>query len=69
MNGQEGSGEMAQYLRALDIRSEDRGSIPAPTWQLITDYNPSSRRSGTLFWPPMSTGYNTGINADITLHT
>jgi hypothetical protein len=23
MNGQEGSGEMAQYLRALDIRSED----------------------------------------------
>ena len=36
--------EMAEWLKALTIFSEDPGSIfPAPTWQLITVCNSNSR--------------------------
>jgi hypothetical protein len=40
-----GTGEMAQWLRALAALPEDPGSIPATTWQLLAAYNSSSRLS------------------------
>lgn len=39
------------WLRA-HVLAEDQGSIPSPTWQLITTRDCSSRGSKNLFWLP-----------------
>jgi hypothetical protein len=41
--------ELAQQLRAMAALAEDQ--FPAPTWQLTTICNSSSRQSGIVFWP------------------
>ena len=48
-----GTGEMAQYLRALTTFEEDQCLVPSThSGQLITTFYSSSRGSNTLFWPP-----------------
>jgi hypothetical protein len=45
---------VAQWLRALAAVLEAQVLFPAPTRQLTTLCNFSSRGSNTLFWPPLS---------------
>jgi hypothetical protein len=40
------AGEMAQQLRGSKL------PFPAPTWQVTTVCNSSSKKSSALFWPP-----------------
>lgn len=45
-----GAGEMVQHLRTQDAHTEDPIQFPAPTCELTTVCNFSSREPGAIFW-------------------
>ena len=48
-----GAGDTVQWLKALAVFIQDRGSVPnVYTWQLTTAYSSSSRGQDSHLWPP-----------------